>query len=151
MDLISEVTALREGIICPGDSMTINCSILSNSESFFLDWELTPPETFQTPVYRIRYDNDTLSVINVEMITLFGSLMFTRYIPPDDTGNTGYIESTIRIPFIGLDKNGITVNCATDLHNATGFAFFNTSCKFVKSAFPILYLWLQYPNIQLNL
>lgn len=119
------MAASREDIDCPGDNITHTCSILSNSEDLFLKWVISPPEV--TPI-QVTYDSNNISEINVTRnLDMIGSVVLTRYIPPDGIVMDGYIESTLTITLLSADVNRIGVMCATDIVNATEFALFNTS------------------------
>lgn len=125
------IMASREDIHCPGESnVTYNCSIESNSENLYLEWEISLPGM---PL-RIIYGSDNISELNVpRMLDAIGSVVFTYYRAPvrlEFTVDEGFIMSTLTINLLDVSMNGINVKCKTESGNATELAWFNTSCEF---------------------
>ena len=113
-----ERTALRSEIECPGDTISYNCSIESNSEAVQLTWRVTIPE--QMPV-NITYSDMTDSVTNL-----------TSYISTSVTGfqSDQYIHSYLEITVQPNISSQIMLECfIADLGNDTSIVFINASCK----------------------
>ena len=98
-DIISEVN-----IDCPGDILSYNCSIQSNSEAVYLTWRVTLPGESPISVTIYPSDNSTGARLN-------------DYITATLTGfrNNEFIHSTIEFtvhPDIPTDQ--IIVECSID-------------------------------------
>ena len=108
----------RKEIDCPGDIISYNCSIESNSEEIQLTWRVTIPE--QMPV-EITYSNLSTSATPL-----------TSYISTSVTGfqSEQYIHSYLEITVHLNIPTEIMLECfMTDLGNDTEIVLINTSCK----------------------
>ena len=96
------------GIDCPGDTISYNCSILSNSETLHLTWCVTFPGL--VPI-NMTYDSSS----NVSILDYLGmniSTTLTAY-----NRSSGYIESIITLTVL-TDVNGTELECSiSDLDN----------------------------------
>ena len=109
-------------INCPGDTITYNCSVLSNSEMVHLTWHITFPGL--API-TITYDNSSLINV-VDYLGLNVSATLLRYIPDQ------YIESVIKFTLLkNVTMNGTLLECSVSpsLDNDTTFVLVNTSGK----------------------
>ena len=109
----------RMDIDCPGDTISYNCSIQSNSETVQLTWRVTLPG--QMPV-DLTYDNtsnvNTVDNLGFNIITTLTN--FTR----DE-----FIESIIVFTVLrDLAMNGTDLQCISeDLDNVTTMVLVNIS------------------------
>jgi phage-related protein len=115
MKLLSCVTAFvtltensrnnsRGDIECAGDTVTYNCSVLSNSEDVTIMWFITIPgeETFST-----KYNGSS----DVNSVSYLGSNVTTTLTVFTDQE---YIESTIKLTVLDyLDMNGTVLECGS--------------------------------------
>jgi hypothetical protein len=89
---------------CPGDTLSYNCSIKSNTEELQLMWNITYPDNTQIAIMYDQYS--TIGAINKLEKNITASLL--RYNSLD-----GYIESWLNLTVLEVDKNidGTTVEC----------------------------------------
>ncbi len=110
-------------IECPGDTISYNCSILSNSEAVHLVWRITFPDTM--PI-SITYDNESI-LDDIDYLRQDTSSILTTYRSDE------YIESILIFTLITIDiLNGTEVECKIgDLDEMTVTLFINSSgeCK----------------------
>ena len=109
-------------IDCPGDTITYNCSVLSNSEMVHLTWHIAFPGL--API-NITYDNSSL-INAMDYLGLNVSATLLRYIPDQ------YIESVIKFTLLkNVTMNGTLLECSVSpsLDNDTTFVLVNTSGK----------------------
>ncbi len=114
---------MRSDIDCPGDTISYNCSILSNSETVQLIWSVEIPGL--VPI-TITYDNS--SVLNSsDNLAMNISSILLSYI------NDTYIHSMIILTVLRDVKiNGTKLKCAIDnLENIATTLFVNTSGIFM--------------------
>ncbi len=110
-------TVSSDDIECPGDILSYNCSIQSNSERVQLTWRVTLPGdiTLNLTFYAIS----NLTSLNGYIATAATSM------------SDEYIESILWVtlqPDILMDQ--ITLECLTEsLENATAFVNVNTSSE----------------------
>ena len=97
-------TPSRSDIECPGDNITYNCSIESNSETVHLIWHVTLPGQKQ---FNITYYNSSSSPYQVNDLNGFISTTLERYV------NDKYIESILQliVPF-GIKINQTLLECS---------------------------------------
>lgn len=106
-------------IDCPGDTITYNCSIESNTEMLHLTWSVNFPEVLP---FEITYDT-----------TLFLDFGEIDYLDMNVTASlidfrNGYIESIITLTVLNAAMNGTIVECSiTDLDNDIVTVLINTS------------------------
>ncbi len=92
-----ERNIMRPDIDCPGDTISYNCSIQSNSETVHLMWSVTLPGS--TPL-SIIYDNT--SVINsMDNLAMGVSTVLTQYRRDE------YIESMIILNILGCNDSDL--------------------------------------------
>ena len=92
----------REDIDCPGDTISYNCSIQSNSETVQLTWRVTLPG--QMPI-DITYDN-TSNLNTVDNLGFSITTTLTTYTRDE------YIESTIVFTVLrDVVMNGTELEC----------------------------------------
>ncbi len=116
---ILERNSLRPDIDCPGDTLSYNCSILSNSENINLMWHVTFPGS--EPL-SISYN--VISVPNVKSnLAMNISTILTGF------RRDQYIESILVFTLSrGFQMNGTKLECnITDLDNEITYVFFNIS------------------------
>lgn len=111
----------RPAFDCPGEVISYNCSILSNSENVHLIWQVTVPG--QMPV-NITYNRSSTSDINkTDMLNTYISSSLNRYVSNE------YIESTLElIVQVDVSLNGTNVECILEgLANDSIELLLNTS------------------------
>ena len=112
-----ERTAFGSPIECPGDIISYNCSIESNSEEIQLTWHVTIPEQMLVDV--------TFSNLSASVTPL------TSYISTSVTGfeSEQYIHSYLEITVHPNIPTEIMLDCfMTDLGNDTEIVLVNASC-----------------------
>lgn len=117
----------RQDIDCPGDVISYNCSIVSNSENVHLTWRVTLPGDMPFNVTYDRFStiNSIGSIDNVLQTTL------TRFI--SDT----YIESMLEFVLSSnIALNQTKLECLIEeLDSSTVIVFVNSSGLLSPSAF----------------
>ncbi len=110
---------MRSDIDCPGDTISYNCSIQSNSETVHLVWSVTLPGS--TPL-SIMY-NSTSMINNMNNLAMGVSTMLTQYRRDE------YIESIIVFTVLmGVTFNQSNVRCSiANLDSMSTIVFVNTS------------------------
>ena len=112
----------RDDIECPGDIIPYNCSILSNSESVHLTWNITLPGSLLNITYYGGLEFDNGSDLNSYISTSLTGFMSDEYI---------HSTLTIRVdPNIIPDTDQIMLNCSIgDLGFDISSVDINTSSK----------------------
>ena len=116
---LSSRNTSQPDIDCPGDTLSYNCSIQSNSESVHLTWHVTLPGF--GPV-NITYDSNSM-LNSPSLLTMNTTVYLSNYIADS------YIESSslFKVPK-GFSLNGTKLECSiNDLDNDTVTLFVNTS------------------------
>ncbi len=116
-----EKDTVRSDIDCPGDTLSYNCSIQSNSENVHLTWTITLPDNI--PIV-ITYDS--ISMLNES--NYFDENITTIL---TDFRSDEYIESVITVTFLGnvsLNESRIECNIA-DLSSESILVLVVTSGK----------------------
>ena len=122
-----EISTSRDDIYCPGDTISYNCSITSNTETPHLIWSVTLPGL--TP---ISFTYDSTSALNdihyLDMnitvtLTKLNTIATTQFV------NEEFIESIIVITVLkNVSMNGTELECSiTDLGSDSAVVFVNTS------------------------
>ncbi len=113
-------------IDCPMDTISYNCSILSNSERVHLTWSVTLPGSM--PV-TITYDNS--SILNNMNNLAMGVITILSTYRSDE-----YIESIIVLTLlIEVALDGTMLECSiSDLDNETATLYINSSGSYVQLA-----------------
>ena len=111
----------RSDINCPGDIISFNCSIESNSETVELTWKITLPDEVMTPISITYNSNSLLNRRDYLDIHISTTLMKFR--------EDEYIESLI---FFNMSENvhinGTELQCSSsDLDNAVVDVLVNMS------------------------
>ena len=124
-----EINTSRDDIYCPGDTISYNCSILSNTETPHLIWSVTLPGL--TPI-NLTYDSTSTlhDTVYLEMnisATLTGRTTTATTI----FVNEEYIESIIVITVLkNVTMNETIVDCRiADLDSDSAVVFVNTAGK----------------------
>ena len=106
-------------IDCPGDTLTYNCSIPSNSESIQLIWNITQPG--KMPI-GITY-NSTSILNNIDYLDANISTLLTEYREEE------YIESVLTLTILSdFILNGTIVKCSfSSTVSRQTIVFINTS------------------------
>ena len=123
LDLIRE-----PDIDCPGDFISYNCSIFSNSETVLLTWRVTFPDFPMMP-FTITYDEQSL-VDNgnndyISLNTGYSSTLLTDYVQDEYIKSILVFELSSNITF-----NDTKVECeSADLDNMTTYLSINSSGK----------------------
>ena len=117
---IHERTTLRPDIDCPGDTISFNCSIESNSESVELTWEITSPDEL-VPMSIIY--NDTSLLNNRDQLDIYIDATLTKYMRHQS------IESLITFTILkNISINGTELQCSSsDLESAAVKVLVNIS------------------------
>ncbi len=106
-------------IDCPGDIISYNCSVISDSDMVNLIWRITFPDF--VPI-NVTYNNN--SILNSKFnFALNASTILTEYM------NEEYIESVITFVVVeNITLNGTIVECETGgIENATEVVLVNSS------------------------
>ncbi len=116
---LDQRNTVRFDIDCPMDTLTYNCSILSNSETAHLTWNVTLPGLMPRS---ITYDNTSM-LNQVDNLSVSVSTVLTRYITDE------YIESTLVLTLMrDVNSNETRIDCEIgDLGIMTMVSFVNTS------------------------
>ena len=99
---LTERNTSRQDIDCPGDTISYNCTILTNSETPHLTWRVTLPGN--VPL-NITYDNSSnQGNLNYLGMNISSTLREIRY---------GYIESVIVLTVVNdVNLNGTELECS---------------------------------------
>ena len=135
MDLtLHERITQRSDIDCPGDTISYNCSVESNSETVELTWIITLPNEF-API-NITY-NSTSLLNQRDQLDIYVNSTLTEYT------HDQYIETLITFTlFEDVDINGTELQCrSSDLDsvivevfaNITGNFFFKLAFKYFSN------------------
>ncbi len=110
---------MRPDIDCPGDTVSYNCSILTNSETVQLEWRITLPGSI---LLLSMYDNPA-SLNNIDNLAMGVDTILTQY--RSDT----YIESIIIFTVLmGITFNQSNLQCrSANLDSMSTIVFVNTS------------------------
>ncbi len=110
---------MRSDIDCPGDTISYNCSIHSNSETLRLSWRVTLPGSM--PI-TITYDNTSI-LNNVENLAMSVSTLLAQYRRDE------YIESIITLTvLLNVTLNKTMFECfISDLDSKMIDVFINSS------------------------
>lgn len=112
-------------IDCPGDTVTYNCSIESNTETLHLTWSVKFPVVLPIQITYDTYFGDIFGKIDSLDMNVTASLLDFR---------DGYIESIITLTVLNADTNGTIVECSiTDLDYDMVTVLVNTSGTYVLS------------------
>ena len=118
-----EQNTLREDIDCPGDTVSYNCSILSNSENVHLYWNVTFPGLMPISIF---YDNTSnVNIMDYWPMNISSILL--------DYRRGEYIESIIVLTVLqNFSMNGTELICGiTDLINESVIVLYDSSGMFV--------------------
>ena len=119
----------RHGIHCPGDSISYNCSITSNTENLHLTWTVTFPGL--QPIY-FTY-NSTSPTYETDYLNMNISVTLRGYhaTATSEFVNEAYIESVLTFTVLkNVTMNETKLECSiADLHNDTALLFINSSGK----------------------
>lgn len=109
-------------IECPGDTISYNCSIQSNSETLHLTWQVLLPE--QSPINITHYKNAS---IPSDLHNLSGIINSTL----TDFSSGQYIESALVLTIVAdITINQTQLSCIIDnIGNDTVHVFVNKSGK----------------------
>ena len=128
-----EINTSRDDIYCPGDTISYNCSIVSNTETPHLIWSVILPGL--TPI-NLTYDStsnpNTISHIDMNISATLTELITTA---TTEFVNKVYIESIIVITVLkNVTMNGTKLECSIlNLDAKSTILFVNTSGKRVKT------------------
>ncbi len=127
-----EKDTVRSDIDCPGDTLSYNCSIQSNSENVHLTWMITVPDNM--PIV-IAYDSTSMLNEN----NYFDESITTIL---TDYRSDEYIESVITVTFLGnVSLNESRIECRiADLSSDSMLVPFVTSGKSLLVT-ALLMLW----------
>jgi hypothetical protein len=116
-------------IECPGDVITYNCSIESNSENVQLTWEITLPDETS---FTITHSNITMP--NMDHLGTGITSVLTRYIKDE------YIESLLHVTILqNVSMNGTQVVCRSEaLDTETDIILINTSGNMIVVMYTLL-------------
>ena len=109
---------ISSDIDCPGDTLTYNCSIESNSETLHLTWNITFPE--EMPIY---FTFNSTSILFTRYDWNIGvSAFLTRY------SDQEYVESIVTFTLLdNVTLNGTKLECRiADLDNEVIAVSLNT-------------------------
>ena len=122
MDLeFLENEMILEAIDCPGDTISYNCSIKSNTEDLHLLWTVEFPDTVWSTIEMI-YD----SLMNLGDVNLLDMDVSTTLLEIKE----GFIQSSITLTVLNDSMNGTTVKCSiADLDSVVVTILINTSSK----------------------
>ena len=125
MNLLERNT-VRSDIDCPGDTISYNCSILSNSETVHLIWNVEFPGLM--PI-SIAYDNTSV-LNNLDNLAMNINTTLSNYIDNE------YIESIIVLTVLrNVIMNRTRLVCGIgDLENTITSVIVNTSGKFLGTS-----------------
>ena len=116
-----ERNTARVGIDCPGDTISYNCSILSNSETIHLIWTITLPG--QASI-NITYDS-TSTLNNNDIMGANINTILKEYRRDE------YIESILTLTVLSdIVLDGSMIGCSiSDLSNNSTMVYVNTTGK----------------------
>ena len=116
--------SVRQGIDCPGDTVSYNCSILSNSENVHLYWNVTFPGLM--PISIFYYDTSNVNIMDYWPMNISSILL--------DYRRGEYIESIIVLTVLkNFSMNGTELICGiTDLINKSVIVQIDTSSMLIR-------------------
>ncbi len=106
-----ESTKKLDEMDCPGDTISYNCSIMSNTEDLHLTWSVEFPNSL--PINITYSDDGSLREIDMLDVGIRATLMDFR---------GGYVQSSITLVVFNSSMNGTIVKCSIanlDLDNVT--------------------------------
>ena len=114
----------RSDIDCPGDTISYNCSVESNSETVELTWVITLPK--EVAPINITYDS-TSSLNEIDLLDIYVNATLTEYT------HDLYIESLITFTlFEDININGTELQCSSsDLDSVIVEVFANITGIFI--------------------
>ena len=109
-----------EAIDCPGDTVSYNCSIESNTEDLHLVWTVEFPDPFE--ILEMVYTDDPLVHLgDVDLLDMDVSTILVET-------REGFIHSNITLTVLNASMNGTIVKCSiADLDSDDVTIFINTS------------------------
>ena len=109
-------------IECPGDTISYNCSIQSNSEALHLTWQVVLPE--QSSINITHYENTSI-IRDLNNLSSFINTTLTEF------NSDQYIESILVLTVVAnVPINQTQLNCIIDnIGNDTVQVFVNKSGK----------------------
>ena len=128
-----QINTRRDDIYCPGDTISYNCSIISNAEATHLNWKVTfpglMPISFTYNSSSSLYKIDNLDMNISVTLTDFTTTNLTEYVHEE------HIESILTLTVLkNITINKIKLECSiADLHNDTVTVYINTSGMPVSS------------------
>ena len=110
-----------EAIDCPGDTVSYNCSIESNTEDLHLLWTIEFPDTFGNTIEVIYSDDSLLNLGRVDSLDMNVSTTLVEI-------REGFIQSFITLTVLNASMNGTIVKCSiADLDSDAVTIIVNTS------------------------
>ena len=127
---------ISSDIDCPGDTLTYNCSIESNSETLHLTWNITFPE--EMPIY-FTFNSTSILFTWHGWNNIGVSAILTGYIDQE------YVNSTIIFTIMNnVTLDGTELECSiTDLGNEITILYINTSGMCVANHIIIIIILLK--------
>ncbi len=114
-----ESTKELEEIDCPGDTVSYNCSVTSNTEVLHLTWSVEFPDLLPINITYFYYDDRSLGGIDMLDMDISAALIDFR---------EGYVESSITLVVFKSSMNGTIVKCSiADLDRDMVTIVINTS------------------------
>ena len=112
----------RDSIVCPGDTLSYNCSIKSNSETLHLTWHVTAPEQMPVNITYFNHTDDIESLNNYITTTV------------TDFSRDEFIHSTLEIRIQeGISIDQIVLECSIGvLGDDNTTVLINTSSKYLQ-------------------
>ena len=131
-----KINTSRDDVYCPGDTISYNCSIISNTERPHLIWNITLPG--QTPTIFIYDSISTLYDIHHLNTNITVTLTKLDTIATTEFVNKEHIESIIVITVLkNVSMNGTELECSiADLDSDSAVVFVNTSGMTVTTMKP---------------
>ena len=128
-----EINTSRDDIDCPGDTISYNCFIISNTETPNLIWNITLPGL--TPISFTYDSTSTLNDIHHLDMNISVTLTELDTIAITEFVNEELIESIIVITVLkNVTMNGTNLECSiANLHSDSTVLFVNTSGKTVET------------------
>ena len=122
-----EINTSRDDIDCPGDTISYNCFIISNTETPHLIWNVTFPGL--TPISFTHDSTSTLYDIHYLDMNISVTLTELDTIATTESVNEEQIESIIVITVLkNVTMNGTKLECSTaNLDSDSTVLFVNTS------------------------
>ena len=126
-----QINTRRDDIYCPGDTVSYNCSIISNTETPHLNWKVTfpglMPISFTYNSSSSLYKVDSLDMNISVTLTDFTTTNLTEYV------NVEYVESILTLTILkNIAMNKTKLECGiVNLHSDTVTVLINTSGMYV--------------------